>query len=154
MRRLLAAIVTIGLVLGLASPALAGDRVPSGVKRISVTLTMPLEVGGSQKTVRRTVTGAGTVRGVVRDVDDLQTATTQGPCPMVVRLGPELTVVFRSSSGKTLAETRVQVALGSRGTSGTSACSPITFTAANQNQRLVGNSYIRRVGRLIGTAIS
>jgi hypothetical protein len=69
-------------------------------------------------------------------------------------VSPELTVVFKSSSGRTLAETRVAVVQGSRGTSGTSACFPIQFTAGSQNQRLVGNSYVRLIGRLVGTPIS
>ena len=154
MRRLLPAIAALGLSLALASTAFASDRVPTGVKRINVTLTYPLTVNGAKKALHRTLTRAATVQKVVRAADELQTATVIGACPMFMRAGPGLTVVFRGASGQVLAETRVQVELGSRGTSGTSACFPIQFTAGRDNQRLVGNSYVRLLGRLIGTPIS
>lgn len=154
MRRLLPAVVTLGLFLALASPALSHDRVPTGVKRINVTLTFPLQGNGPHKAVRRTLTKTATVRHLVGALDLLKAATVHGVCPMFLRLGPELTVIFRGSSGQRLAETKVQVALGSSGSSGTSYCFPITFSAGSQSQRLLGNGYVRLVGRLIGTAIS
>ncbi len=151
MRRLLPAVVTVGLLLGLASQAFAGDRVPTGVKRINVTLTFPLK---SSKPVHRTLTRSATVQKVVGAADVLQAAHVVGACPMFIRVSPVLTVVFKGSSGRTLATTRVAVVQGSRGTSGSSACFPIQFTAGSQNLRLVGNSYVRLLGRLIGTKIS
>ncbi len=154
MRRLLVAIVTTGLLLGLASPAFAGGRVPAGVKRISVALTFPLEGNGTYKAVHRTLTKTTAVRKVVGALDALRAATVHGVCPMFMRLGPELTVIYRGSSGQMLAETKVLVALGSTGGSGSSYCFPITFTGGGQSQRLVGNSYVRMIGRMIGTPIS
>ena len=143
-----------GLCLALAPPALASGRVPAGVKRVSVTLTFPLQTGGVHRAVHRTLTKAATVRRVVAAVDLLHTAGSHGVCPMVMRLAPELTVVFRGTSGRALAQTKVQVALGSRGVSGSSYCFPITFTGGGLSQRLVGNRYVRLMGRMIGTAIS
>jgi hypothetical protein len=154
MRRLLPAIVALGLCLALAASAFASGRVPNGVKRINVTLTFPLAVKGSKPAVHRTLTRAATVQKVVGAADALRTAKVIGVCPMFVRLADELTVVFKGSSGQTLAETRVQVEQGSRGTSGSSPCFPVQFVAGNQNLRLVGNGYVRLLGRLIGTAIS
>ena len=154
MRRLLAALVTSALFLGLASPALASGRVPAGVSRISVVLTFPPQVGGTHRAIHRTLTGTAAVREIVGAANALRPAPVHGVCPMFVRLGPELTVVFRSDTGRMLAETRVQVTLGRRGTSGSSYCFPILFSGAGRNQRLVGNGYVRLVGRLIGTNIS
>ena len=115
--------------------------------------------------MHKTLTKAATVHKVVNAADVLQTAQVVKMCPMAVplgsrsarlspmfmRLGPELTVVFKGSSGQTLAQTKVQVEQGSRGTSAASFCFPIQFTAGSQNQRLVGNSFVRLFGRLIGT---
>src|SRR5579875_2762523 len=115
MRRLLPAIAALGLCLALASPALASGRVPTGVKRISVTLTLPLQTGGTHKWVRRTVSNAATVHRLVAAADLLHPARSERVCPMLVRFGPELTVVFRGASGRTLAQTKVQVTLGSHG---------------------------------------
>src|SRR5579875_1646229 len=143
MRRLLPAVAALGACLALAGPASAGNRMPAGVKRIGVTLTFPLTGSGSRKPVHRTLAGAATVRRVVGAADALRGAKVVGACPMFVRAGSELTVVFRGASGRILAETSVQVVLGSRGTSGTSACFPIHFTAGSHSQRLVGNSYLR-----------
>jgi hypothetical protein len=151
MRRLLPAIATVGLLLALTAPAFASDRVPTGVKQINVTLTFPLKSG---KPLHRTLTKSATVRNVVGAADVLRAATVVGACPMFIRVSPELTVFFKGASGKTLAETRVAVVQGSRGSSGTSACFPIQFTAGSRNLRLVGNSYVRLLGRLIGTKIS
>ena len=154
MRRLLPAIAALGLCLVLASAAFASDRIPTGVRRINVTLTYPVSLKGSKPALHRTLTKTATVQKVVGAADVLRAAKVAGVCPMYMRAGSELTVIFRGASGQILAETRVQVAFGSHGTSGTSACFPIQFSAGSQNQRLLGNSYVRLVGRLIGTAIS
>lgn len=154
MRRLLPAIAALGLILALAAPAFASNRVPAGVKRISVTLTFPPTVMPQKQAIDRTLTKRSAVREVVVAADALQTAKAVGACPMFLRASPMLTVVFKGSSGQTLAETRVQVEQGSHGTSGASFCFPIQFTAGSANQRLVGNSYVRLIGRLVGTPIS
>lgn len=154
MRRLLAAIVTSGLLLGLASPAYASGRVPAGVKRISVALVFPLKVNGKQNSVHRTLTKSATIDEVVGAVDQLKTATVHHVCPMYMRIGPELTVDFLGSHGQKLAETKVQVVIGSHGKSGTSWCFPIQFTAGKTSQRLVGNSYVRLIGHVIGDPLS
>jgi hypothetical protein len=73
---------------------------------------------------------------------------------MIMRLGPDLTVVFRNSSGTALAEVSVQVADGTKGDSGSSACFPIRFISGGKSQSLVGNSFVRMMGRMLGTAIS
>ena len=155
MRRLLPAIVTIALVLGPAAPAFAANHLPSGVKKISVTLTFPLKtVSGSENTVRRTLTKAATVAEVVSATNALPTAAVRGVCPMLEVLGPELTVVFRNSSGTALATAQVQVVQGSRGESGSTRCFPIRLISSGKDTDLLGNGWVRLIGRLIGKSIS
>lgn len=154
MRRLLAPIVCLGLMLVLAAPAYAAGRVPSGVTRVSVTLTFEPTSSNTRSPERRTFTRASSVTQIVKATDALQTAKVRGMCPMIMRIGPELTVVFRNASGTALAEETVQVVDGTKGDSGSSACFPIRFTSAGKGQSLLGNSFVRMMGRLLGTAIS
>jgi hypothetical protein len=157
MRRLLAAIVTIGVLAWLAVPAtaLASDRVPRGVTRISATLTFPLATpSGGHRTVHRTLTRAATVAEVVSATDALPVTHRHIMCPMIVRLGPVLTVIFRNARGSAVAEAQVQVVQGAHGDSGASPCFPIRFTRGRTDAALVGNGWVRMMGRLIGTAIS
>jgi hypothetical protein len=153
MRWLLAPILSLALMLGLAGPAFAANRVPSGVTRVSVTLTFT-PTSGTRKPELRTYTKAKTVAGIVNATDALALAKIHGVCPMIMRLGPDLTVVFRNSSGTELAEETVQVVDGTKGDSGSSACFPIRFTSAGKGQSLLGNSFVRMMGRLLGTPIS
>jgi hypothetical protein len=143
----------LGLLLGLGAPALAlsTKRVPSAVTRISVALTFPLKSRGPE---HRTLTKASTVAEVARATDALQTAEIGGVCPMIVRLGPVLTAVYRNSRGTAVARAEVQVVQGTRGESGSSPCFPIRFTRGTENTALVGNGWVRMMGHLIGTAIS
>lgn len=154
MRRLLAPVLCLGLLLGLAAPAFAAGRVPSGVKRISVTLTSEPTSSKVRPAEHRTFTKAASVTAIVKATDALQTAKLRGACPMIMRLGPDLTVVFRNASGSAVAEETVQVVDGTKGDSGSSACFPIHFTSGGQGQSLVGNAFIRMMGRMLGTAIS
>lgn len=141
-------------MLVLAAPALAAARVPGGVTRVSVTLTFAPSSSGTRSPEHRTFTKASSVAQVVNATDALQTAKLRGMCPMIMRLGPELTVIFRNSSGTALAEETVQVVDGTKGDSASSACFPIRFTSAGKGQSLLGNSFVRMMGRLLGTAIS
>jgi hypothetical protein len=141
------------VVLGLAAPAFAANRVPSGVTRVSVTLTFE-PTSGTRAPEHRTYTKAKTVAGIVNATDALPGAKIHGVCPMIMRLGPDLTVVFRNSSGTELAEATVQVVNGTKGDSGSSSCFPIRFTSAGKGQSLLGNSFVRMMGRLLGTPIS
>jgi hypothetical protein len=145
--------VSFGLMLGLAAPAFAANRVPSGATRVSVTLTFA-PTSGTHQPEHRTYTKAKTVDDVVNATDALALAKIRGACPMIMRLGPELTVVFRNSSGAELATETVQVVDGTKGDSGSSACFPIRFTSAGKGESLLGNSFVRMIGRLLGTAIS
>lgn len=161
MRRLLPAIVTASLLLGLAAlapaSALASGRVPRGVTRISVTLASPPKTPtkiGTGKSVHRTLRRRAIVREVVLATDALQTPRMVGACPMIVILGPHLTVVFEGAGGVQLAQAEVQVTYGSHGSSGSSMCFPIRYTSGTHSAALVGNSWVRLMGRLIGTAIS
>ena len=159
MRRLLAAIVTSALilVLALAVPALAAsaNRVPKGVTRISATVIYPIKTGpGAHATVRRTLTGAATVAEVVKATNALPIAHVVGACPMLMVLGPRLTVVYRNSKGTELAQAEVQVTSGNRGDSGSSVCSPIRFLSGSHSASLIGNSWVRMMGKLIGADIS
>ena len=164
MRRLLPAIVTLGLLLGLAAPAMASNRVPKGITKINVTLTFPSRKPGpqpnnakaltAQKPVRRTLTAAATVTQVVKATDALTVAVRHGVCPMIMRLGPELTVVFRNASGTAVATAVVEVTTGNHGTDGSTACFPIHYVSGSKSAPLLGNSGIRMMGKLIGTAIS
>jgi hypothetical protein len=146
--------VSFGLMLGLAAPAFAANRVPRGVTRVSVTLTFAPQTSGSRKPEQRTYTKAKTVNDVVNATDALALAKIRGVCPMIMRLGPDLTVVFKNSSGTELAEETVQVVDGTKGDSGSSACFPIRFSSAGKGESLLGNSFVRMMGRLLGTAIS
>jgi hypothetical protein len=104
--------------------------------------------------MHRAVTRAATVAAVVRATDALSAPRIVGACPMIMVLGPELTVVYRNSRGTALAQAQVQVRAGSRGDSGSSVCFPIHFTSAGRSQSLVGNSFVRMIGRLLGANIS
>ena len=141
-------------MLGLAAPAFAANRVPRGVTRVSVTLTFAPQTSGSHKPEQRTYTKAKTVDNVVNATDALALAKIRGVCPMIMRLGPDLTVVFKNSSGTELASETVQVVDGTKGDSGSSACFPIRFSSAGKGESLLGNSFVRMMGRLLGTAIS
>ena len=159
MRRLLAAIVTLGALVALAvqAPALAAsaNRVPKGVTRISATVTYPLKTGpGSHKPVHRTLTRVASVAQVVKATDALPVAHVVGACPMLMVLGPELTVIYTNSKGATLAQVRVQVVAGNRGDSGSTVCSPIRFVSGRRSASLLGNSWVRMIGKLIGADIS
>jgi hypothetical protein len=154
MRRLLAPIVTIALLLGSAAPASASNRVPKGITKVSVSLTFPTNFPSSEKPVRRTLTKASTVAEVVDATNALPVAVYRGDCPMVMRLGPELTVSFRNAGGTAVAQVLTQVTTGSRGGDGTSPCFPIHFTSKGKTASLLGNSWIRMMGRLIGRTIS
>jgi hypothetical protein len=158
MRRLLIAVVTLALALGVAATAVASNRVPGSVRRIAVTLTFPGGVDGSRPTVHRTLTSRTTVQRVIRAVDALQPAKQRIMCPMIMILGPVLTVVFkaggRAGSNPALAQAQVQVRTGTQGDSGSSSCLPIRLTARGVQTPLIGNSFVRLMGKLIGTPIS
>lgn len=160
MRRLLPLLVTAGLSAALAAPALAGHartahHLPSGITKLDVSISFPLRSGsGRHRPVRLTLTKPATVARVVGAIDALPLAKIRGMCPMIMRIGPVLTVVFRSASGAQLAVASVDVAQGSRGDSGSSACFPIRLFSAGRTTDLLGNGWVRLMGRLSGTAIS
>ena len=92
---------------------------------------------------------------VIRAVNGLQPAKQRIVCPMVMILGPVLTVVFRAGpAGPALAQAQVQVRTGTQGDSGSSSCFPIRFSAHGVQTPLIGNSFVRLMGGLIGTPIS
>jgi hypothetical protein len=155
MRRLLAPIICAGLILGSAAPSLAAaGRVPSAVRKVSVTLTFEPSSSNTRTPEHRTFTKAASVAQIVDATNALVVPKFHGACPMIMRLGPELTVVYRNASGTALAEASVQVVDGNKGDSGSSACFPIHYTSGGEEQSLVGNSFIRMMGRMLGTAIS
>jgi hypothetical protein len=155
MRRLLPAIVISGVLLIFAAPALAGNRLPSGITKVNVTISFPLRtVSGYRKAVHVTLTRSSTVAKVVNATAALPVAKARGVCPMIMRLGPELTVVFRNASGTEVAAAEVAVVQGSKGQSGSSACFPIRLTSSGKTANLLGNSWVRMMGKLAGTAIS
>lgn len=160
MRRLLPLLVTAGLLLALSAPALAGDaradgRLPAAVTKISVSISFPLRtVSGRHRPVHLTLTRASTVADVIAATNALPAAKARGMCPMIMRIGPVLTVVFRNAAGAALATATVDVAQGSKGDSGSSYCFPIHFASAGQATALIGNGWVRLIGRLAGTAIS
>ena len=159
MRRLLVAIVTLSLFAGLtlepAAEALAAGRVPSGVRTIRVALTDPLKRGpGAHRPVYKTLTRASTVAAVVAATRALPVAKQHGVCPMIMRIGPDLTVSFRNAAGTTVAQAQVEVAIGSSGQSGSTPCFPIRLVSSGKLTDLLGNSWVRMIGRLIGVTIS
>ena len=161
MRRLLALLVAAGLLLAPAGLALARDsrtatRVPRGVTRINISITFPLTTGSNRhRPAHVTLTRAATVAEVVAATDALPPAKTRGiMCPMYMRIGPVLTVVFRNSGGSEVADATVDVTQGSKGDSGSSACFPIRFSSSGNSASLLGNSWVRLMGKLAGSAIS
>jgi hypothetical protein len=157
MRRLLIVVVMVALATGAAAPALATNRVPGNVRQIAVTLTFPPRVGDSRRPVRRTLTRRLTVQRVITAVDALNTAKQRIMCPMIMVLGPELTIVFRAGparSNPALAQAQVEVTLGTHGSSGSNPCFPIRFSARGVETPLIGNRFVRLIGGLIGTPIS
>ena len=123
------------------------------MNRIVVALTFPTAMQGAGRPIHRTFTHPSKVSAVVNAADMLNAAPLHAMCPMFLRVGPQLTVVFRHGA-TVLAELAVAVTLGTHGYSGASACFPIHFTSRGHNQALVGNSFVRKIGSLIGTAIS
>lgn len=155
MRRLLVAIVTGALLFLMAAPALASNRVPHGVTKVEIAVNFPLRtVSGYHKPVHVTLTKAAAVAEVVNATDALPVAKMRGVCPMIMRIGPELTVSFRNASGAEIGVAAVAVAQGSKGESGSSPCFPIRFTSAGKTSDLLGNHWVRLMGKLAGTAIS
>ena len=155
MRRLLIVVVTLALALGVAGTAVASNRIPGNVRRIAVTLTFPGGVDGSRPPVHRTLTKRTTVQRVIRAVNGLQPAKQRIMCPMIMILGPILTVVFKAGpAGPALAQAQVQVRTGTQGDSGSSSCWPIRLTARVVQTPLIGNSFVRLMGGLIGVQIS
>ena len=155
MRRLLAAVAASALMLGAAVPAWAAGRVPGGVTNVTIAISFPLKGGpGYHRPVRRTLSRRAAVAEVVQATDALPAARRHGVCPMIMRLGPELSVTFRNSSGTQLAVATVDVAYGSRGDSGASFCFPIRYMSAGGSADLLGNGWVRFMGRLTGTTIS
>lgn len=164
MRRLLPAVIALALLPGLAMAAQSSaraprtsGRVPGGVTRVSVTLTFPPHAGGTRRALHRTLTGARAVRAVVGGLDSLRPARVRGMCPQYLRLAPALSVVLRSGTGSVhpaLAEAQVAVSLGTHGASGSSACFPIHFSSRGHSEALIGNGFVRLIGRLVGTSIS
>jgi hypothetical protein len=144
-------------VLGGADGAAARGltRVPGGVVRIEITIGFPAKgAPGYRRPVHRTLTRRAVVAEVVSATDALPAARPHGACPMIMRLGPELSVVFSNASGMQLAVASVDVAYGSRSDSGASFCFPIRFMGAGRSADLLGNSWVRLMGRLAGTTIS
>jgi hypothetical protein len=157
MRRLLAAVLTACLAVGLAVPALAlaGNRLPSGITRVYLTISFPMTTGsGSHKPVHKTLSKAASVAEAVDATNALPIAKVHVMCPMIMRVGPELTVVFKNAHGNQVAAAQVQVTQGSKGDSGSSACFPIRFTSSGKISDLLGNSWVRTMGKLVGTSIS
>ena len=161
MRRLLVTIVTISAAATLLcsrgnAVAAASGRVPPGVNRIVVSLTFLPGHDGHSGSFERTLARRAAVRRVVQAADRLKPAVIRGACPQLMRLGPELSIVFRGGRRDqvVLAQARVQIALGTHGDSGASACFPIGFSSGRTHEPLVGNSFVRLIGRLIGRAIS
>jgi len=116
---------------------------------------VPGGVDGSRPPVHRTLTKRTTVQRVIRAVNGLQPAKQRIMCPMIMILGPILTVVFKAGpAGPALAQAQVQVRTGTQGDSGASSCFPIRLTARGVQTPLIGNSFVRLMGGLIGVQIS
>ena len=140
----------------LADGARTAGRVPSGVTKVSIAISFPLTTPSGQrhKPVHVSLTRSATVAEAVAATNALPLAKMRGMCPMYMRIGPVLTVVFRNSGGSQLATATVDVTQGSKGDSGASACFPIRYVSSGSSSSLTGNSWVRLMGRLAGTAIS
>jgi len=143
-----------GIAAGASGARIAG-HVPPGVQRVRITLTLIGPTAAPGRGVRtRTLTRRVAVRLAIQAADALVPATTHYACPMYMRVGPVLVVSYLSRSGAVRAQARVEVALGSKGSSGSNACFPISFTAGGRTEALLGEGYVRLMGRLLGVTIS
>ncbi len=151
---MLSILTTVLLVTAGTASAAQTARVPSGVKVVDVKITFPQTK--PRKPVSRSITSPHAVAELIRAADALKTPSPGNfVCPMFMILEPSLTVVFRAGpAGPTLAQAQLPVSLGTAGASGSSRCFPIHFSSRGREQSLLGNGFVRRVGRTIGVQLS
>jgi hypothetical protein len=158
MKRILAISALVTLLSTSVAGATASGRMPAGVRRAMVTVTFPPTPNAPTHPIRRLITNAKKVHALIAAVNALKPATTHLMCPAIEVLGPVLTVVYRAGPGPAhpdIAQTKVKVTTGTHGSSGSSSCFPIAFSAGSTHSAaLTSNSYVRLVGRLSGISIS
>jgi hypothetical protein len=143
-------------------PRPLSEHVPSGVHAVEVTLRSG---GGSQRlshphTTTHVFTRAAVVESLVRWIDELPTVQPgliyACPLELVGLETPLLTVTFRSSAaGPALARAQVRVSSGRNGASGWTSCDPIEFWIGHTQQTaLTSQTFVKRIGKLIGANIS
>jgi hypothetical protein len=149
-------------------PRSAGERVPSGVHAIAITLRLGpaatgpvVKPGGHVQTRRYLVWRAARVRSLVDLINGLpivQPASQALGCPLILTgsSASELTLAFQSSrGGSTLATAQVYIHRGSTWADGGGACDPINLWIAGKQQTpLTSPTFVKQIGTLIGAKIS
>lgn len=149
-------------------PRSLSERVPAGVHAVLITLRLgPPATGpvvkpsGHVHTSRYLVWRTARVRRLVDTFNGLgivQPSTSALACPLMLT-GPSassLTLAFKTGhDGATLARAQVYLHPGSHGGDGAGPCNPINFwIGATQQTPLLSDTFVARVGRLIGARIS
>ena len=153
-KRMLSILTTALLVTAGTASAAQTPRVPSGTRLVDVTVTFPQTK--PHRPVRRAIKSPRAVAELIRAADALKIPPSGNfVCPMFMILEPSLTVTFRAGpAGPALAQAQLPVSLGTAGSSGSSRCFPIHFSSRGREQSLLGNSFVRLVGRTIGVQLS
>jgi hypothetical protein len=143
-------------------PRAASERVPAGVHDIAISLRIGTGPFDERHMHTRTylVRRPDRVAAMVREINSLP-ITQPGlvfSCPFEVggEQRPELRLQFRATpAGPALAQAQVFVSGGRGGASGWNACDPIELWIGGRKQTpLTSRSFVARIGRLIGAAIS
>jgi hypothetical protein len=149
-------------------PRPAGERVPSDVQAIAITLRLSpgaegpvMRPGGHTQTSRYEIWRAARARALVNLINGLpivQPAVGPLACPMMLTgsAASELTLAFQSGrGGKTLAKAQVYIHRGTNWTDGGGVCDPINLWIAGKQQTpLTSPSFVKQIGALVGTKIS
>jgi hypothetical protein len=143
-------------------PRPSSERVPSGVRRVAITL----RIGSGRSGLRHmhistyVVWRESRVAALVKAFDNLPIVQPPGglSCPLLVAGsdGPALTLQFRAGpAGPALARAEVYVTHGTDGFAGFNSCDPIDFWIGGRQQTaLTSPTFVRQIGQLIGANIS
>jgi hypothetical protein len=149
-------------------PRSTAQLVPGSVHDVLITLRLGpqgtgpvIKPGGHVSTSTYLVWRAARVRALVREFNSLsivQPGAEPIACPLILSgsEASELTLAFKASAkGATLARAEVSVHRGQSWDDGGGPCNPIDFwIGAKQQTSLMGATFVKQVGKLIGTSIS
>jgi hypothetical protein len=159
---LVAVLVAAVAVVFFVVSGLGGGRVPGGVRVVDVTLRIGHGLLGNENVVARThvFTGAATVQALITSVDALATVPKGSiwNCPAAIAEPTRRQLVLSFKPGaarRAIARVEVDVSQGSEGDSGWTVCDGIEFSVGGKRQIvLVSHTFVRHIGKLIGSGIS